>query len=162
MFTSILMDTIENHLNRKQFFQVSELDMCVWYVFHLHIAYIILDKHYIWCPMLAPPPPPPRCILSYWGQTRQTSFGNRIHSRHQIQGELPLQLLTDLHDDALLLPMCRGPRANHVCPLIGASVSESPQGFRLVDSVFLLLFCFVLYCIFLERPCVFWVYQSVP
>uniref|UniRef100_A0ABK0L3P8 Ig-like domain-containing protein n=1 Tax=Rattus norvegicus TaxID=10116 RepID=A0ABK0L3P8_RAT len=54
--------------------------------------------------------------------------------------------------------MCRGPRANHVCPLIGASVSESPQGFRFLfaASVFICVGDFSSRLFLLSSSCFLW------
>jgi hypothetical protein len=59
--------------------------------------------------------------------------------RQKGQGQCWLQLLGGLHKDQTghLLHMCVGPRSSLsiFSGLVSGSVSENPQGFRLVDSV---------------------------
>jgi hypothetical protein len=64
-------------------------------------------------------------------------------SRHQSHRQPPLQLLENQHKTKLhICYICVGVLGQtHVCSLVGGSVSRSPQGSRLFDSVGLFVEC---------------------
>jgi len=94
---------------------------------------------------LATPPQPWHINFAGLGASSPTeaSQGSPVKGMGSAGRQLetaPLQVLEDLHEDQAihLLHMCECGGSlglAHVCSLVGGSVSERPQGSRLVDSV---------------------------